>query len=192
MDEQTGTKSRRADATRNRDAIIDAALRCLNANPRASVAEIAAAAGVSRITLYGHFSSREDLLNAAFTRTIDRVEAELAGVPMDGDPWPTLEALLQKQWRLVAELSGMVQASEHRLTDERRREFHSRPIARVRALLEAGRADGSFRTDHPLGWQLACFFAVLHGAAGELREHRLSEEEAARVIPESIGALLRP
>lgn len=191
MNEQTGTKSRRADATRNRDAIIDAALRCLNENPRASIADIASAAGVSRITLYGHFSSREELLDVVFTRTIDRVEAGLATVDLDADPWQALEALLQRQWRLVAELSGVVQAGEHQLTDERRREFHSRPIARVRALLEAGREDGSFRTDHPLDWQLACFFAILHGAAGELRSHRLTEEDAARVIPETIGSLLR-
>ncbi len=75
---------------------------------------------------------------------------------------------------------------------DRVHELHSRPIARVQALIRAGRDDGSFRTDHTLEWQVSCFFAILHGAGAELRSGRLGEEDAARVIPETIHAMLRP
>ncbi|MGH3403828.1 MAG: hypothetical protein ACRDRJ_15215 [Streptosporangiaceae bacterium] len=44
--------ARRADARRNIAAILEAALDCLARDPQASIADIAAGAGVGRITLY--------------------------------------------------------------------------------------------------------------------------------------------
>ncbi len=64
--------SRRADALHNADKILDAAVACLGHNPYASVSEIAQAAGVGRVTLYGHFSSRETLVEAAMIRVLER------------------------------------------------------------------------------------------------------------------------
>jgi len=51
----------RADALRNRERIVDAASRLLERSPSATLADIAAASGVSRSTLYRHFASREEL-----------------------------------------------------------------------------------------------------------------------------------
>ena len=189
-----GTKTERApraDAARNRDAIIDAALERLNAKPSASVAEIAAAAGISRITFYGHFSSREELLDAVLARMMERIQSHLNDVDSTGAPWPALERLLQVQWRLVDQLSGLVRVGEQEMPAERIHELHAGPIARVHALIDAGRKDGTFRTDHTLNWQITCFFAVLHGAASEFRMGRLTEEDAERVIPETVLAMLK-
>jgi AcrR family transcriptional regulator len=63
--------SRRADAQHNADKILDAAVACLGHNPYASVREIAQAAGVGRVTLYGHFS-RETLVEAVMIRVLER------------------------------------------------------------------------------------------------------------------------
>ncbi len=63
--------SRRADAQHNADKILDAAVACLGHNPYASVSESAQAAGVGRVTLYGHFS-RETLVEAAMIRVLER------------------------------------------------------------------------------------------------------------------------
>jgi serine phosphatase RsbU (regulator of sigma subunit) len=53
---------RRADAVRNDERILDAAKRLLEHSPSASFSDIAAAAGVSRSTLYRRFPGRERLL----------------------------------------------------------------------------------------------------------------------------------
>jgi AcrR family transcriptional regulator len=55
-------RPRRADARRNIAAILDAAVASLADNPDASMAEIAARAGVGRVTLYGHFKTRAELI----------------------------------------------------------------------------------------------------------------------------------
>jgi serine phosphatase RsbU (regulator of sigma subunit) len=66
---QTGLK--RADALRNRERILDAAARLLERSPSATLADIAAAAGVARSTLHRRFASRDDLLAAVRDRPHD-------------------------------------------------------------------------------------------------------------------------
>jgi TetR/AcrR family transcriptional repressor of mexCD-oprJ operon len=46
----------------------------------------AKAAGVGRVTVYGHFPSREALIEATLTRLLERGEAVLAGLDLSGDP----------------------------------------------------------------------------------------------------------
>ncbi|MEV4182991.1 helix-turn-helix domain-containing protein [Streptosporangium canum] len=45
--------------------IVSAARECLSGDPNASVDDIAKAAGVGRMTLYGHFGTRAELVEAA-------------------------------------------------------------------------------------------------------------------------------
>ena len=75
------TRRRRADAERNIEAILDAALRLFTASTNVSMTDIAHAAGVGRVTLYAHFPSREDLVDAVVERSLAE-SAEL--IQVDG------------------------------------------------------------------------------------------------------------
>ncbi len=70
----------RSDATANRQAILDAAAAALNADPDASIDTIAAAAGLSRRAVYGHFASRDQLLTAVWTVGAARIGASILGL----------------------------------------------------------------------------------------------------------------
>ena len=73
---------RRADAERNHAAIVEAALALFAERPEATMAEVAASAGVGRVTLYAHFPSRHALLEAV----VDRAIAETVAQPLDEVP----------------------------------------------------------------------------------------------------------
>ena len=180
----------RADAQRNRATIMDAALERLADDPRASMADIARAANVGRVTLYGHFSSRAELIDAVFERTMRRAEAELGMLDLDGDPKDALKQLVISSWRIVDEFHGLLGAAEQELGADNVRAHHDRTLSRVHALIERGQADDAFRRDQPAQWLTACFFAILHGAAAEVRAGRMTEDAADRVVPATILTLV--
>jgi serine phosphatase RsbU (regulator of sigma subunit) len=63
--------SRRADSRSNRERILDAAGRLFGQSPTATLADVASAAGVSRSTVYRHFSGRSQLVESLTERTGD-------------------------------------------------------------------------------------------------------------------------
>ena len=186
----TTTRPTRSDALRNRDAILDAALECLAVDPNASMADIAKAAGVGRVTVYGHFSSREQLLESVLVRTIDRSEAELAELDLEGDPLAALDRLVRRSWRIVDTFHRLLGAAEESLSNDRIIAHHAEPMARVRALIERGQREGVMRRDLGAEWLTSCFTALLHAAAGELRAGRLAEADADQVVAATVVSLL--
>ncbi|WP_136707497.1 TetR family transcriptional regulator [Agromyces sp. H66] len=186
----TSSRSTRRDALRNRDAILDAAARCLSDDPGASMSDIAKAAGVVRVTIYGHFASREELVEAVLIRTIDRSEAELAELDLEGDPVAALDRLVRRSWRIVDTFHRLLGAAEEALSNERIMAHHAEPMARVQALIERGQREGSMRRDLSAEWLTTCFSALLHSAAAELRAGRLAEADADRVVATTVVSLL--
>lgn len=185
-------RARRSDAERNREAILEASLRCLGADSRASMAEIASEAGVGRVTMYGHFSSRAEVVEATFARAMDRAEATLSGLDLEGAPFAALERLVVASWRIVGESPLILQAAEEVLGSDAVRQHHAQPLERLRRLVRRGRRSGAFRKDLPEDWLIACYYAVLHGAAEESRSGRLADTHADRVVWRTIESLFHP
>jgi TetR/AcrR family transcriptional regulator, mexCD-oprJ operon repressor len=67
----------RADALRNRAALLDAAAEVLADAPQASLGEVATRAGLGRATLYRHFGNRDTLLAAIRQEALARASAAL-------------------------------------------------------------------------------------------------------------------
>ena len=98
------------------DHILDAALPVFvrHGFRKASMADIARAAGISRASLYLSFNSKEDLFRAGSTRaharTMRDVEAALSG---DGDVFGRIEtAMAVFQRELIAPFAGSADAIE--------------------------------------------------------------------------------
>jgi TetR/AcrR family transcriptional regulator, mexCD-oprJ operon repressor len=173
---------RRADAEQNTARILDAATACLCRSPSASMAEIAQAAGLGRVTVYGHFPSREALIEATLARLLERGETVLGGLDLTGDPREALRTLVESSWRLIADADAVLQAAQSMLPPGRIRELHAMPAQRVEALIRRGQAEGAFRTDLPATWLVSVLYHVLKGAAADVSGGRLDPSDAPRFI----------
>ncbi|RSM94331.1 TetR family transcriptional regulator [Nonomuraea sp. WAC 01424] len=183
--------ARRADAERNIAAILEAGTRLLSDDPGASVADIAKAAGVGRVTLYGHFPSREALVDAVLDHAVGMADAVLEDDTLDTAPAPeAMTRLLRSSWEILDRHRRLFLAADRVLPTERIREHHSRPLRRVERLISRGQDDGDFRTDLPLEWLVTTFFAIIHSAAQEREAGRLSPEEVEPVLTRTMLSLL--
>lgn len=182
----------RADARRNIARILDAAVEVLGEDPTASVGAIAEAAGVGRVTLYGHFASREVLVEAALQHAIDRGEEQLSQVDLSGDPRAALERLIHSSWQLVLQSQSLLIAAQDSLSPERILAVHDKPVRRVSELVRRGQDDGVFRSDLPVTWLVGVLHNVIHGAANEINAGRLTAPDAPRAISATILAAYTP
>ena len=172
----------RAIAERNVDAILDAAEELLERG-QANISAVAAEAGVSRVTVYAHFPTWEALLEAAVARAVGRTMAALeAADPGTGPPVQALERMLAAAWQHLARYSAMARAVAELLSPEAVTRTHQAAHQTIGALLERGRADGSFRTDLPAGWLVTSSIALIHACAEEVRAGRIGERDAVRVL----------
>ncbi|MFF9776490.1 TetR/AcrR family transcriptional regulator [Streptomyces sp. NPDC013978] len=192
MGSKNSTAAKRADALRSIDAIVQAAAECLGRNPEASLTEIARAAGVGRVTLYAHFSSRAAVVDAAMSRAIDRGNEVLDAVDLTGDPMLALARYIEAGWHLVDQARALLAAAQRELSAGRIRELHAGPAARVETLVARGRAEGTFRTDLPIAWMVNVLHTVMHSATEEIRAGRLTSERAADHITATVLAAFTP
>ncbi|GAA3512866.1 hypothetical protein GCM10022234_04430 [Aeromicrobium panaciterrae] len=184
--------TQRADARRNRAAIIEAATRCLAVDPAATLGEIAEKAGVGRVTLYAHFGSRVDLIREVVTDALATSNTALESVDLTGDPAEAMSRLLEASWHVTHQFGGLVVAAESALAPAELRDAHEQPAQRVQALLRRGRKDGSFRTDVPVPWQLDTIQAVIHAASGAVHRGAIREGDATGLIQKTVLAALKP
>ncbi|MBE3016069.1 TetR/AcrR family transcriptional regulator [Microbispora sp. NEAU-D428] len=181
---------RRADAERNIARIVSAARECLSSDPGATVDDIAKAAGVGRMTLYGHFRTRADLVEAALMDALRAGEETLSSLDLTGDPRQAMTRLLGSSWELVAESAALLTAAEDTLPAGRVRELHDEPARRMAELIRRGQDRGVFRTDMPADWLVSVAHYILHGAADQVRAGRLASHEAADMVTKSVQSVL--
>lgn len=182
-------RQRRSDARRSVEVILEAAEAGLAEDPDATVAEIARAAGVGRQTLYGHFPTRADLVDAVFGAVTVRANQALDGLDVDDEPDVALQRLVASSWRVVHTYRGVLAAAERELSQDRIREHHDQHQERLGAVLARGRELGVFRTDMTLDWHVAVCFSLMHTAASEVRSGRIDDADAEFAVVRTLQAV---
>ncbi|MEB8338378.1 TetR family transcriptional regulator [Streptomyces endophyticus] len=201
---------RRADAERSRAQVLDAAARLLRQRPDAGMAAIAQAAGVTRQTVYAHFSSREGMVRAALDRMTAESVTALEGAMLDeGTATAALLRFLDAAWRSFEDNAPLLQASavpspepgdraerdreedQGREVDrggeeDRDRELHEPVTERLTRLVERGRRAGEFTSDLPPHWLVSSMVALGHAAGDEATSGRMTHADAEAALRLSI------
>jgi AcrR family transcriptional regulator len=186
-------KPRRADAERNIQAIIDAALEALASDPDASMAEIARRAGVVRATIYMHFPTREALLDAVMENAVAQVaEATRAAEPTQGEPEEALQRVLRATWHKLSDFQTLLAINTSRLSAKELHRRHQPVMTQFVPLIERGQEKGVFRSDLPVSWHLAMIRAIAHAASAEVRSGRIPASEVEPAMLTTALAAVSP
>jgi AcrR family transcriptional regulator len=185
-------RRRRADAERNVAAIVEAALEGILAGDEVTMAALARAVGVSRVTLYSHFPTREALLDAVTDRAVTDARDIARELRLDDDPArEALARMVRSQWQTLSRYRNLYAVAVAELPPARLRALHTPLFGSVKKLITRGQAEGDFRTDLPQDWLLATVYALMHQAAEEVNAGRLSARKAGDTVTETILSALR-
>ncbi|MEU7609793.1 TetR/AcrR family transcriptional regulator [Micromonospora sp. NPDC049204] len=187
-------RNRRADARRNSGAILDAALRLLDAQPDASLDAIAGAAGVTRQTVYAHFPSREHLMVAVVRRITDEAVAAMDAAEPDRGPAPdALIRVLTAGTQIAERYPGLTQQIASLPVSPQVDEERHAPVAdRIDRVVRRGQASGEFDSGLPAGLLAAITIKIGHAVGEEVDAGRMSRAEAADALRTVLIRLLRP
>lgn len=161
-----------------RDAIIESAFARLNADPRASLAEIAETAGVGRATLHRLFTGRDDLIRALASQALKETEAAAdtaaQGARSHKDALRkilvAMISLGDRHWFIAQERTHHFQDVQSAL---------DRQNAEFRALIEEAKAEGLIHKSCPTEWVMQTFDHLIHAAWEMVRDGHLTETQAS-------------
>jgi AcrR family transcriptional regulator len=193
----TPREPRRADAQRNRGRLLTAAEAALNAHgASASLDDIARAAGVGNATLYRHFPTRADLIEAVYDQRIRQLCAAAAAQAEVREPATALREWLHA---LVAHITdSRVLADAFSAAYEGRAEieppqvaaWHSALFDAALPLLTAAQGAGAIRPDLTL-MELMALTAAVARAGDPAHAERFLDVLLEGIIPRPGSGLSR-
>jgi AcrR family transcriptional regulator len=131
-------------------AILEAAARVLAAGgERASMADVAAAAGVARATLYRYFPNRRALLDELGRVALADAATRLASARIDAIAAP--EGIARAVRALVEVGDSIIVLARERVRPDPD-EYERTLAGPLRSLFERGRSTGEIRDDVPTAW----------------------------------------
>jgi len=141
-------RARRADAVRNGKRVLEAARRCMaRKGLDAQIEEIARAAGVGVGTVYRHFPTKDDLVEALAMARFQRL-AELAREALaEGDPWAGFERFMRASAGIQSEDRALSEVLTSRPETMTRAAESVDILGLVSQLMGRGQAAGVIRAD---------------------------------------------
>jgi AcrR family transcriptional regulator len=141
-------RAQRADARRNRKRVLEAARRCMaRKGLDAQVEEIARVAGVGVGTVYRHFPTKDDLVEALAMARFERL-AELAREALaQADPWEAFESFMRTAAGIQSEDRALSEVLTSRPETMSRAAETVDILGLISELMSRGQAAGKIRPD---------------------------------------------
>jgi len=141
-------RAQRADARRNHERVLEAARVCMaRAGIDAQIEEIARTAGVGVGTVYRHFPTKDDLVEALAQARFERL-AELARAALaSDDAWGAFDSFMRVSARIQSEDRALSEVLTSRPETMSRAAERVDMLALVGELMQRGKRAGAIRKD---------------------------------------------
>ncbi len=169
-----------------KDKLLEAAVRVLNTQPRASLADIAGAAGVKRVTLHRVIGTREELLREVALRALQQMdEAISAAVKGKRKPFEQLKAIVGALVPIADAChflwNGPDVGYDREITQEIQR--HN---TQLRDLIDRAKAEGDILSFLPNSWIMSSLDAVLYAAANTAQTDNTPLTDASALATQTL------
>lgn len=169
--------------SRTRRAIIDAAVTVIAGNPAATMADIAAAAGVGRSTLHRYFSERSDLMRAVALHVHAVSTAAIAAAdPACGPVDAALRRVVESQLDL-GPIVLYIYTDPTLLADPELAAHLDTGDEAIVEVLARATADGPV---YPPGWARRVFWALLLTGYDAIRQDGIPRHQVVDAIMSSL------
>ncbi len=165
-------------------SLLDVAVDVLVADPSASLAEVAEAAGIGRTTLHKHYATRDDLMRAVGHRAIDLWEQVMAAADRSEADDGSLHALAEAMVPIGPHLAFLWRNPIFDHAEDIGRRWRS-VEPQALAVLKRGQARGVLRPDVADFWLLQTFYSLVYVAAESVGSGHLAPRDAPDLVVET-------
>jgi len=158
-------------------SLLDVAAEVLVADPAASLAEVAEAAGIGRTTLHKHYATREDLLRAVGDRALELWEHAVGGMTGTEDPDGGLRAATAAMIPIGPQLAFLWRTPAFDHVTEIDARWCAVEAATL-AILKRAQARRVVAAGIPDWWLLRTFFSLVYVAAESVQSGQLAPLDA--------------
>lgn len=173
-----------------RQALIEAAFDILSTDTGASLADIAAAAGVGRATLHRHFASRDDLLRTLTHVAIEEMDAATNAACDGVETYAEALRLCLEALIPLGNRHGFLAREPFSEGSELAAEF-ARMSTQTAEMVDAARREGLFAPTIPTSWIVQAYDHLLYAAWESVRTGDATAAQAAgfawRTLTKGLG-----
>jgi AcrR family transcriptional regulator len=174
----------KSESTRAERRIVEQAAHVLAEGRGRTMQEIADISGIGRTTLYRHFRTRDDLVQAIRIQAVEDAHAAIVDSRLtEGNAEDALRRVIAglisvgDRYRILVE-EGLSKEEMHGHQDDLGAELH--------ALVERGRREGTFTTDLSSQWILTAMGHLVMAAIEQVQAGELARNHAATTVAETL------
>ncbi|MEO5745658.1 MAG: TetR/AcrR family transcriptional regulator [Terracoccus sp.] len=165
--------------------LLDAAVSYLVAHPRASLGQIAAAAGMGRTSLFKRFPTRDALEHAVAVRALAVCHTAIRGARDDTASDGGLHSLVTALIPIGPQLNFIWRTPALDVDEEVVRRYRLMDAALFEAL-ERARGAGALRDDRPDWWLAQTLYALVYVAWESVRDGALARRDAPDLVLDTL------
>lgn len=169
-----------ARAVRSRKSLLDAGRDLLLKNPAATLSQIAVHAGVGRATLYRHFETRDQLVQALAQLSLEETDAVTAPLKQAGlKGRAAIEATIDAVMPLADHYHFLLSLWNFAEVDPEVTKIYDRQVAELVTLVEQAKTAGEINRDLDTNWIVTLIDSMLYSGWWLIANQDATSEDMA-------------